>query len=262
MRISAVQMLVRPDESPDARLEAARSAIAAEAEGGADVVVLPEMWSVGYFDFDGYAASAEPIDGRLATALADAARQSGVHLCAGSMVERDGDQLYNTTVLFDRSGTRVAGYRKIHLYGYGSKEQRILTPGADPVVTAVDGLSVGLSTCYDIRFPELYRRMVDAGAELFLVVAGWPFPRVDAWRCLARARAIENQAALVGCNAAGAQSGSTFAGSSIAFNAWGTPLGELDDRPGVLRVDIDAAAIASARAEFPALADRRLQEHA
>lgn len=262
MRVSAVQLLVRSDQSRQDRLDAARVAIAAEADRGADLVVLPEMWSVGYFDFDGYPGSAEPIDGSLSTALAEAARQAGVYLCAGSIVERDGGSLFNTTLLFHRTGTLLASYRKIHLYGYGSKEQQLLTPGGDPVVAAVDGLSVGLSTCYDIRFPELYRRMVDAGAELFVVVAGWPFPRVDAWRCLARARAIENQAALVGCNAAGAQGGSTFAGSSLAFNAWGTPLGELDDRPGALRVDIDADAIRSARAEYPALADRRLREHA
>jgi predicted amidohydrolase len=260
MRISAVQLRVSGDQRAADRLAAVRQSVADEAARGADLVVLPEMWPVGYFAFDDYAGAGEPLDGPLGCALSEAAAAAGVYLAAGSMVERDGDKLCNTTLLYDRAGTLTASYRKIHLFGYGSKEQQILTPGTDVVVTTIDGMAVGLSTCYDLRFPELYRRMVDAGAELFVVVAGWPFPRVDAWRCLARARAIENQAALVGCNAAGSQGGSTFAGASVAFNAWGTPLGELDDRPGVLRVDIDAESIRAARADFPALADRRLRE--
>jgi predicted amidohydrolase len=258
MRISAVQLKVSGDESAADRLDAVRRAVTDEAARGADLVVLPEMWPVGYFAFDGYQSAGEPLDGPLATALAEVAATSSVTLVAGSMVERDGDDLFNTTMLFDRSGSLVASYRKIHLFGYGSKEQQILTPGTDVTVADVDGLTVGLSTCYDLRFPELYRRMVDAGSELFVVVAGWPFPRLDAWRCLARARAIENQAAFVGCNAAGSQGRSVFAGASVAFNAWGTPLGELDDRPGMLRVDIDPEAIRAARADFPALVDRRL----
>lgn len=262
MRVSAVQLLVSGDESAADRLAAARRAVTAEAARGADLVVLPEMWPVGYFAFDDYADAAEALDGPLPSALSAVAAASSVHLAAGSMVERDGPRLYNTTLLYDRSGLLTASYRKIHLFGYGSQEQRILTPGTAPVVVDVDGLAVGLSTCYDLRFPELYRRMVDAGAEVFVVVAGWPFPRLDAWRCLARARAIENQAAFVGCNAAGRQGAAVFAGASLAFNAWGTPLGELDDRPGVLRVDIDPEAVRAARADFPALADRRLREDA
>ncbi len=260
MKVSAVQLKVSSDESAANRLDAVRRAVTDEAARGADLVVLPEMWPVGYFAFDGYSEVAEPLQGPLASSLSATAAAAGVHLAAGSMVERDGELLYNTTLLFDRSGTLASSYRKIHLYGYGSKEQQVLTSGSDIVVADVDGVAVGLSTCYDLRFPELYRRMVDAGAEMFVVVAGWPFPRVDAWRCLARARAIENQAGFVGCNAAGSQGRSTFAGSSVAFNAWGTPLGELDDRPGVLRVDVDPAEIRAARADFPALADRRLRE--
>lgn len=258
MRVSAVQLQVVDGETAADRLAIAREAVAEEAARGADLVVLPEMWAVGYFAFDGYAAAGEPLDGPLAAALSQIAAAAGVHLAAGSMVERDGEKLHNTTLLFDRAGSLSATYRKIHLFGYGSKEQQILTPGEDIVVADVDGLAIGLSTCYDLRFPELYRGMVDAGAECFVVVAGWPFPRLDAWRCLGRARAIENQAALVGCNSAGTQGGSRFAGASMAFNAWGTPMGELDDRPGVLRVEFDPEAIRTARADFPALVDRRL----
>lgn len=258
MKVSAIQLHIGDGDSAADRLVAAQRATAVEAGRGADLVVLPEMWPTGYFDFDAYPAAGEQLDGPLVSALSRTAADAGVHLCGGSIVERDGEKLYNTTLLFDRTGSLVARYRKIHLYGYGSMEQQLLTAGTEVTVADVEGITVGLSTCYDVRFPELYRRMVDAGAELFVVVAGWPFPRLDAWRCLTRARAIENQAAIIGCNAAGAQGGGRFAGATVAYGAWGTPLGELDDRPGVLRVEIEPEAIRSARADFPALVDRRL----
>lgn len=258
MKISAVQLCVDGNESADSRIAAVQDWVGLEAKAGADLVMLPEMWLAGYFGFDTYEGSAEALDGPVVEMLSSLAARNHVHLCAGSIVERLDDKLYNTTLLFDRNGSLVAQYQKIHLFGYGSQEQQLITAGRELVTQKVEGLAVGLSTCYDLRFPELYRQLVDREAELFLVVAGWPFPRVDAWRCLGRSRAIENQAALVGCNAAGNQGGARFAGSTMAFNAWGTPLGELDDRPGVLRVDIDPAAIRSARAEFPALADRVL----
>lgn len=258
MQVHAVQLLVTDDQSPEDRLAAATERVGHAAEAGADLVVLPEMWWQGYFAFDEYAETAEPIDGALATGLAELAAQHGVHLLAGSLAERDGSDLFNTTLLLDRSGETVATYRKIHLYGYGSRERQILTPGTEPVVADLDGTTVGISTCYDMRFPELYRKLVDLGAEAFLVVAGWPFPRLTAWRTLAAARAVENQASIVACNCAGEQGGAVFAGATVAFDPWGTCLGELDARPGVLRVGLDPDMIRDARREFPALQDRRL----
>lgn len=256
MRIAAIQLHVTDEDTPAQRLDSVLGHVRAAAGGGADLVVLPEMWLPGFFAFDDYANVAEPLDGPTATTLSELAAEAGVALCAGSLVERSAEGLHNTTLLFAADGTLRASYRKVHLFGYGSRERELLARGTDVVVSDVDGIRIGLSTCYDLRFPELYRKQVDAGAEMFVVVAGWPFPRVDAWRCLARARAIENQAAVVACNASGRQGGATFAGTSVAFNAWGTPLGELDDRPGVLWVGVDAEDTRSARADFPALRDR------
>lgn len=257
MRVAAVQLLVDDETAREERRARVRQIVLAEAGRGADLVLLPELWLAGFFAFDRYHEVAEELTGNTATWLAELAAEASVHLCAGTIVERDGDRLYNTLLLFDRSGTRTAHYRKIHLFGYGrSREPELVTPGDEILVCAIDGVTCGLSTCYDLRFPEQYRAMVDRGAEVLLLVAAWPFPRVEAWRCLTQARAIENQAAVVACNAAGRQGGHVYSGGSCGYNEWGMPLGQLDARPGVLRVDIDVAEISSARADYPALSDR------
>ncbi len=259
MRTASIQLLV-DDTDPGERVERAVAAIAEEADRGADLVLLPEIWYPGYFGFDRYAELSEPLDGPLVSRLAAAAADNHVNLLGGSLVERRDDGLYNTSVLFDRQGELVASYRKIHLFPYGSKEHELLTRGDEVVVADLEGVQLGLSTCYDLRFPELYRAMVDRGAEAFLVVAGWPVPRLDAWRTLGRSRAIENQAAVVACNTSGRQGGSMYAGASYAYDAWGTPKGELDDRPGVLRAELDVDAVRAARADFPALDGRVLNQ--
>jgi predicted amidohydrolase len=257
LRTAAVQLLV-DDGDPAARIDQALDAVKAEADRGADLVLLPEMWHPGYFGFDAYSELAQPLDGDLVQRLSAAAAESEVNLHGGSFVERSDRGLHNTSVLFDRAGELIGSYRKMHLFPYGSKEHELLIRGDEIVVAELEGTRVGLSTCYDLRFPELYRAMVDRGAEMFLVVAGWPVPRIDAWRTLGRSRAIEDQAALVACNSAGRQAGNLYLGASYAHDAWGTTLAQLDDRPGVLRVDLDVDAVRKAREQFPALDGRVL----
>jgi predicted amidohydrolase len=221
----------------------------------ADLVLLPELWATGYFAFDDYAATAEPLDGPLVRTVGAAARAAGVTLHAGSMVERDAaGRLYNTSLLFDPDGTLAHTYRKVHLFGYGSREQELLTPGE-----RVDGHGqLALSTCYDLRFPELFRTQVDGGSQLFLVAAAWPLARLAHWQVLLRARALENQSFLLACNAAGRQGEVELAGRSTVVDPWGTVLAEAGGGPQALSVEIDPELAARARKEFPALADRRL----
>lgn len=256
--VAAVQLEVVEDVSPTVRTERAVAAVERAGASGARLVVLPELWRTGFFAFDAWADAAEPLDGPTGRALAGAARRADTWLVGGSLLERAGADLHNTVPVWGPDGRLAGAYRKIHLYPHGSREAELLTPGTATAVVDVDGLRVGLATCYDIRFPELFRRLVDDGAEAFVVPAAWPAGRERVWTTLLAARAIESQAAVVGCGTAGRQAGTTYAGRSAAFDASGACLATLDDRPGVLRADLDPGAIRAARREFPVLADRRL----
>jgi predicted amidohydrolase len=255
LKVAGVQLDIPEEETKEERI--ARAAALVEGLGAVDLVVLPEIWNVGYLRFDGYETGAEPLDGPTVTRLAAAARRLGAWVLAGSIVERSDEGLHNTSVLLDRRGEIAGTYRKIHLFGYGSREPELLERGEKISVLDTEFGRWGLSTCYDLRFPELFRAMVDDGAEGFLVPSAWPYPRVEAWATLIRARAIENQAWLIAVNCCG---GGTiqYCGRSAVVDPWGTAAVRAGDRATVLSADIDPAMTAAVRRDFPALADRVL----
>jgi predicted amidohydrolase len=229
-----------------------------EQTRGSDLVLLPEIWATGYFSFPRYEAEAEAIDGPTMTALRTKAADLRCHLFAGSFVERDQGKLYNTSVLLDSRGEILARYRKIHLFGYGSEESRLLTRGDEVVVADCPWGKTGLSTCYDLRFPELYRKMVERGAVMFLVASAWPEARLDAWRLFNRARAHENLAFVISCNCAGTDSGRRYAGRSAVIDPLGRVVAEAGDDEQLLAAEIDPRLVETVRGEFPALRDRVL----
>jgi predicted amidohydrolase len=253
MRVHVIQLSYGDDETLAARVD--RVAATVRAQQGADLVVLPELWANGGFAYDSWEASAQPIDGAIVSTLRDAARDLGAMVHMGSLVERDETgRLFNTSVLLGADGEILATYRKIHLFGFGEGEPKLMTPGGDVVV--YDGL--GLATCYDLRFPELFRRLLDAGADLVLIPAAWPAKRVAHWRLLAQARAVENQSYVVACNTAGEHGGVAMGGGSIVVDPWGAVLAEAGTAEQVLVVDLDLDTVARTRSSFPILADRRL----
>jgi predicted amidohydrolase len=257
MKLSLVQF--EPDERTAANVETAATFVAEAASDGADLVVLPEIWNVGYFAFDAYEAEAEPVDGPTATRMSALAADHGVHLHAGSIVERDEDgSLYNTSLLFDADGNRLDVYRKMHLFGYESEESKLLTPGERVVTVETELGTVGMTTCYDLRFPELYRALRDAGADLFLVTSAWPQARLDHWRLLTRTRAVEDQVFLAAANLTGTNGGVELGGNSVVVDPWGTPRANAGQDEGVTTVDVDLDAVERIRGEFPALADRQI----
>lgn len=265
MRVDVLQIGYGDDETVDER----RDRVAALVRGrrGADLVVLPELWPHGGFAYRTWADRAEPVDGPTAAALADAAREIGAVVHAGSVIERDGEHLYNTSLLLGPDGARLATYRKIHRFGFGVGEPRLLEAGEDLVTVRVpvpvsdpdgDGVVVGLATCYDLRFPEMFRALLDAGAEVVLVPAAWPAARVHHWTLLSRARAIEDQVVVVACNTAGTHAGHEMGGRSLVVGPTGDVLAEAGTDEEVLSVDVGTTQVAEVRERFPVLADRRL----
>ncbi|RKS80480.1 putative amidohydrolase [Motilibacter peucedani] len=227
--------------------------------GDADLVVLPELWAQGAWNAREWASSAEPLPGSVVPVLADAARAADAYLHCGSVVERaDDGTLYNTAVLLGPDGATLATYRKVHRFGFDSGEAAVLGAGPGPVTAAVAGTVAGLATCYDLRFPELFRALVDLGAELVVMASSWPAARIGHWSTLARARAIEDQVWLVACNQTGTQRGVALGGRSVVVSPWGEVVAEADDTEQVLVADIDLSFVATTRAEFPVLRDRRL----
>ncbi|MDF3301012.1 carbon-nitrogen family hydrolase [Streptomyces tropicalis] len=257
MRASLIQIAVDKGESVEVRR--LRVAALVREQAGADLVVLPELWTTGAFAFESFGQAAEPLDGPTREAMAKAAADAGVWLHAGSIPERDPDgTLYNTSLLLDPSGGLAAVYRKIHRFGFDRGEAVMMGAGGDLVTARVPWTTLGLATCYDLRFPELFRGLVDAGAETLVIPAGWPERRRAHWTLLARARAVENQAFVLACGTAGTHAGVPQAGHSIVVDPWGEVLAEAGPGEEVLTVDLDPARVAETREQFPALKDRVL----
>lgn len=264
MRIAAIQLSYDDTESLADRTD--RVAGLVRAEAGADLVVLPELWSAGGFSYRDWPERSQDVGGAVVSALADAARDAGVWLHGGSIAEHpasgesgpEGKSLWNTSVLLDPSGSVAATYRKIHRFGFAGGEPKLMEAGAEVVVLEVAGMPTGLSTCYDLRFPELYRAQVDRGATAFVIPAAWPAARVEAWRLLLRARATEDQCLVIGCNTAGTHAKTPMGGHSAVIDATGEVLAEAGTDEEILRVDVDPASVTQFREAFPVLADRRM----
>ena len=264
LTVALVQVEAR-DDLDDSIARAA--ALAREAAKGTDLVVLPEY--VGYRGGDaGFRAAARPIPGPTTDPFAAIAREQHCWILAGSHAEQSDDPLrpYNTAVLFDRSGTLVARYRKLHLFdvavddGPSDTESARITPGDRAVVADVDGVALGLSICYDLRFPELYRALSLAGAQVLAVPAVFTERTGrDHWEVLLRARAIENGAWVIaagGCGLGGPGAIPAW-GHSMVIDPWGRIVAEAGMEPWIVRAELDLDLVAAARRQIPALANRR-----
>ncbi|MBP9086474.1 MAG: carbon-nitrogen hydrolase family protein [Kofleriaceae bacterium] len=269
-RIAAVQMTAT--ENLIGNLSACTQAIAQAAAEGAQIVTLPECFAfLGLVEGDKRAA-AESLDGppgRILSTLSNAASKAGVWIVGGGMPEsvaNDPLRTYNTAVVINAQGQLTARYRKLHLFdvdipgGAVLKESSNTAAGDAVVVTEIAGVPMGLSICYDVRFPELYRQLTVRGAEVLLVPAAFTAHTGQAhWHLLLRARAVENQAWVV----APAQTGqhntkrSSF-GHSLVSNPWGDIVAELASGPGVIYADIDGDTVAQRRQQMPCLQHAKL----
>jgi len=265
MRVAVCQLNARDDRA--ANLAAAEALLVRAAAAGADLALLPEY--VDYLGPDDRMPPAEPVDGEVGRFFAAVARRLGMWVIAGSFHEAGPDpaHTWNTSLVFDREGALAATYRKIHLYDVevpgrvSYRESATVAPGEKPVVVDVEGLRVGLSICYDLRLPELYRQLAtDGGAELLVVPAAFMMHTGrDHWEVLLRARAIENQGFVAAAGQTGEHDpGRTCFGRSMVVDPWGTVLSQVADGPGLAVTEIDLERMRTIRAELPSLANRRL----
>ena len=253
MRVTSIQLEIK-ERSKEATLDHVLKKM--DQASGSDLILLPEIWPTGYFSFDRYAADSEPIDGPTVQAIQKKTAELKTHVFMGSFVEKDGNRLYNTSLLLDVKGKAIARYRKIHLFGYQSDESKLLSRGEQIAVVDTPWGKTGLSTCYDLRFPEFYRKMMEQGARSFLVTSAWPYPRLEAWILFNQARAHENLAYLFSCNCAGINRGKQFAGHSMIVDPLGIAVASGGDGECLVSADVEMELVDQVRKDFSALNDR------
>jgi predicted amidohydrolase len=263
MRVAAIQLTSTADRSRN--LEMAGKLLATAASEGARLIVLPEMFNV-LGDAEVLRAGAEPLDGPSLRWAGEQARHNGVWLVAGSIMERvpGQERIFNTSCLFDPAGERCATYRKIHLFdcdvpGASYHESATVMPGSDIVRTEADGVSLGMSICFDLRFPEPFRILALGGARLIALASAFTeHTGRDHWEVLVRARAIENQVFVVAANQVGASTPKLrWFGRSMIVDPWGVVLAQAPDRECYILADVDFAGQNRIREQLPSLANRR-----
>ena len=264
LRVACVQLNAGTDKA--ANLEKAERLVARAASTGADVVVLPEKWNA-IGSVETLRANAEPLDGgESVDAMSRWARTHGVTLVGGSITEiREGrERLSNTCAVFDAAGDLVAVYRKIHMFdvevgGHVYRESEAEEPGEETTVCEVEGWKVGLSVCYDLRFPELYRILALEGAELVTVPAAFTlYTGKDHWELLVRARAVENQCYVAAANMWGVHEGGKASyGRSAIVDPWGVVVAQAADEDTVISAELDRRHMERIRRDLPSLANRQ-----
>jgi predicted amidohydrolase len=263
LRVGAVQLNARADGA--ANLATADRLVREAASRGAQLVLLPEKWTV-LGSGAQLREGAEPIDGPAISWARECARELALELVAGSFVERDADgRLHNTSVHISPDGEIRAAYRKIHMFdvtidGIAYRESEHEDAGEEIVLSHTSGgLELGLTICYDLRFPELYRILALRGARVLLVPAAFTLATTrDHWQTLLRARAIENQSFVIAANQIGENEPGRFSGGrSMIIDPWGVVLAQATDTVGVIVADLDLGRLEAVRESLPSLANRR-----
>jgi omega-amidase len=255
-RVSLLQMDLELGE-PDRNFEKLANLLeqTVQAEHKPDVIMFPEMWNTGYA-LDRIHDLADPNGERTKEFVARFCRAHGVNVIAGSIAEKKGTEVKNTIYVFDRNGDVTEEYSKIHLFRL-MDEEKFLAAGQRVGRTKIDGIEAGMMICYDLRFPELARKLALEGAEILFVPAEWPKPRLNHWRTLLTARAIENQMYVVACNRIGFGGQTEFFGHSMVVDPWGEIIAEADEQETILNVEIDLSNVDKVRRTIPIFEDRR-----
>ena len=255
MKISCIQMDVQLG-APEENHAKAEQLIRTAAKEKPDVILLPELWDVGFFPKENLKALADPDCSRVESHMGALAKELGINIVAGSVACLRRGAVYNTACVFDRQGQLLARYDKTHLFS-PMGEDNYFAKGDHICRFRMDGHDVGILICYDIRFPELTRAMTVPGLELLFMVSQWPDVRVPHLRVLTQARAIENQMYLACCNACGRAGDTQYGGNSSIVDPWGQVLAQAGENQEIITADCDFAVTEKIRASMHIFADRR-----
>ncbi|RKP57001.1 carbon-nitrogen family hydrolase [Cohnella endophytica] len=256
LRLAVIQMnIVAGDPEANFAKMQTRLEEAAALSPKPDLIILPEMWNTGYALTE-IQALADPDGERTKRTISAFCRKYAINVLAGSIAQLRGDTVTNTVHVFDRTGSEIAEYSKIHLFQL-MNEHLHLESGTEPGRFDLEGVPAGMMICYDIRFPELARKLALEGARIVFVPAEWPHPRLHHWRTLLQARAIENQMYVVSCNTVGESGGSNFFGHSMVIDPWGEVIAEALEEETILAADVDLGLVEEVRNRIPVFADRR-----
>lgn len=232
----------------------AEEMVAEAAKRGSHLIVFPELWSTGYALDQSRELAAQLNVGIFAT-VASLATENRISII-GSLLEKRGLEVSNSAAFIAPNGRNMGVYRKIHLFRL-MEEDRWLQPGSAPLLMELPWGTTGVAICYDLRFPELFRRYAVQGAKMIIVPAEWPIERVDHWRTLLQARAIENQCYIVATNSVGQTGDKIFAGHSMIVDPWGKIVMEVGETPTLATVEIDMDFVDVVRIKIPVFEDRR-----
>lgn len=254
MKVCAVQMnTVMGDRA--ANQQHAASLIDLAAGHKPDVIVLPELWDLGFYPANVVELGDE--GGESARKfLSGLAGKHGINIVGGSIVRKEHGKIWNTAYVFDRAGALVSTYDKTHLFSPAGEHEHFQA-GESLAVYELDGVPTGQITCYDIRFGELVRTLALKGVNVLFAPAAWPHPRLNHWRLLAQARAVENQMFVVAVNTVGTVNALNFCGHSMMVDPWGEVLSEAGGGEQLLFGEMDLAVIADIRERINVFRDRR-----
>ena len=254
-KISLVQMAVSIGK-PDVNFARAVELMEAAMVDNPDVIVLPETLNVGFFP-DAELMDLADVDGRdTKRVFGSFAAQNGVNVVAGSVANRRGAKVYNTAFVFDRTGNCVCEYDKVHGFS-PAREHEFFAAGCEAVNFVLDDVPCGIVICYDIRFPELVRKLALRGTDLLFVVAQWPLIRREHWITLNKARAIENQMYVCAVNGCGTDKKIKYGGNSLLISPWGEEIIHMDTEEEVVTGEIDLAIVNEIRTKINVFRDRR-----
>ncbi|WP_243355696.1 carbon-nitrogen family hydrolase [Bacillus litorisediminis] len=254
MKIGCIQMDIAYGK-PEINFSRVEQWVSKGAKDGHEVLLLPELWNTGY-DLTRLDEIADQEAQKSIEFLKGLAMKWNVHLVAGSVANQTEDGVKNTLLVINKSGELIKRYSKLHLFKL-MDEHLHLTAGREDGHFEIEGLPAAGFICYDIRFPEWIRKHVVEGAHVLFVVAEWPLPRIQHWKNLLVARAIENQAFVVACNRVGEDPANTFGGHSLIIDPWGEILSEGGTDEEIVSADVDFSVIEDIRRRIPIFEDRR-----